>query len=36
MSGKMTKCEAQELAKKIIVHSKKYGIPLKRKKSIVS
>jgi hypothetical protein len=29
---KMTKKEAQEEAKKIIAHSQKYGLPLKKKK----
>jgi hypothetical protein len=32
MAIKMTKSEAQKLAKKTIDHSKKYGIPLKRRK----
>ena len=33
MAVKVTQSEAQKLAKKTIVHSKKYGIPLKKKKS---
>ena len=33
MAIKMTKDEAQKLAKKTIEHGKKYGIPLKNKKS---
>lgn len=32
MPVKMTKNEARKLANKTIKHSKKYGIPLKRKK----
>lgn len=32
MPVKMTKKESQVLAKKIIEHSKSYGIPLKKKK----
>ncbi len=32
MPVRMTKSEARKLAKKTITHSKKHGIPLKRKK----
>lgn len=29
---KMTKCEAKSIVEKTIAHSRKYGIPLKKKK----
>jgi len=32
MTVKMTKAKAQDLAKKTIKYSEKYGIPLKKKK----
>jgi len=32
MATKLTKDEAKKLSKKIIKHSEKYGIPLKKKK----